>query len=159
MVFNRQIRKEINRFNCKHYVGGRRYHSPMKSIRAFRGALQLSSDTSDEMQSAVGELIGAIFKANSINNEDLISMLFTATPDITSEFPAVGARAFGITDVPLICASEIDVKGALPRTVRVLIHAESVLSRPEITHIYLGGAQVLRPDLNHGSNGNGKGSK
>ncbi len=119
----------------------------MKSVRAFRGATQLTSDDSLQMRAAVGDLLDAILKANSLGNEDLISMLFTATPDLKCEFPAVGARVFGITDVPLICASEIDVAGALPRTVRVLIHAESELERKAVTHIYLGGAAVLRPDL------------
>ena len=119
----------------------------MKSIRAFRGAIQLNVDASEEMRKCVAQLLKEMFDSNSIENEDLISMLFTATTDLTCEFPAVGARVFGITDVPLICASEIDVKGALPRTVRVLLHAESSLTRAEITHVYLNGAEILRPDL------------
>lgn len=123
----------------------------MNSIRAFRGATQLQVDTSEEMRKCVAELLKEILEANSISHDDLISILFTATPDLTCEFPAVGARVFGITDVPLICASEIDVKGALARTVRVLIHAESSLKRSDITHIYLNGAQVLRPDLENPS--------
>ena len=131
----------------------------MKSIRAFRGATQLAVDSSQEMRKSVGELLGEIFEKNDLANEDLISMLFTATPDLTCEFPAVGARLFGITDVPLICASEIDVAGALPRTVRVLIHAESLRNRSEVVHIYLGGAASLRPDLILGSNGEAKGLK
>jgi chorismate mutase len=84
---------------------------------------------------------------NEIANEDLISILFTATPDLKSEFPAVGVRMYGINDVPLICAQEIDVSGSLPRTIRVLIHAESMRSRSEVIHKYLRGAQILRPDL------------
>ena len=129
----------------------------MKSIRAFRGAIQLNVDASEEMRKCVAQLLKEIFDSNSIENEDLISMLFTATPDLTCEFPAVGARVFGITDVPLICASEIDVKGALPRTVRVLLHAESSLTRAEITHVYLNGAEILRPDL--GNSAKNQGSK
>ncbi len=129
----------------------------MKSIRAFRGAIQLNVDASEEMRKCVAQLLKEIFESNSIENEDLISMLFTATPDLTCEFPAVGARVFGITDVPLICASEIDVKGALPRTVRVLLHAESSLTRAEITHVYLNGAEILRPDL--GNSAKNQGSK
>lgn len=129
----------------------------MKSIRAFRGAIQLNVDASEEMRKCVAQLLKEIFESNSIQNEDLISMLFTATPDLTCEFPAVGARVFGITDVPLICASEIDVKGALPRTVRVLLHAESSLTRAEITHVYLNGAEILRPDL--GNSAKNQGSK
>lgn len=129
----------------------------MKSIRAFRGAIQLNVDASEEMRKCVAQLLKEIFESNSIENEDLISMLFTATPDLTCEFPAVGARVFGITDVPLICASEIDVKGALPRTVRVLLHAETSLTRAEITHVYLNGAEILRPDL--GNSAKNQGSK
>jgi chorismate mutase len=129
----------------------------MKSIRAFRGAIQLNVDASEEMRMCVAQLLKEILESNSIENEDLISMLFTATPDLTCEFPAVGARVFGITDVPLICASEIDVKGALPRTVRVLLHAESSLTRAEITHVYLNGAEILRPDL--GNSAKNQGSK
>ncbi len=129
----------------------------MKSIRAFRGAIQLNVDASEEMRKCVAQLLKEMFDSNSIENEDLISMLFTATTDLTCEFPAVGVRVFGITDVPLICASEIDVKGALSRTVRVLLHAESSLTRAEITHVYLNGAEILRPDL--GNSAKNQGSK
>jgi len=116
-------------------------------VRAFRGATQLAVDTSAEMRGAVIELLGKILDENQILVDDLISILLTATPDLRSEFPAVGVRLFGIEDVPLICAQEIDVEGALPRTIRILIHAESHLSRSEIKHQYLRGAVALRPDL------------
>ena len=119
----------------------------MKSVRAFRGATQLLADDKLEMRGAVVELLQEILFGNEIANEDLISILFTATPDLKSEFPAVGVRMYGINDVPLICAQEIDVSGSLPRTIRVLIHAESLRSRSEVIHKYLRGAQILRPDL------------
>jgi chorismate mutase len=119
----------------------------MKSVRAFRGATQLLADDKLEMRGAVVELLQEILLGNEIANEDLISILFTATPDLKSEFPAVGVRMYGIDDVPLICAQEIDVSGSLPRTIRVLIHAESMRSRSEVIHKYLRGAQILRPDL------------
>ena len=119
----------------------------MKSVRAFRGATQLEADDAAEMREAVSQLLESIIEANGLKDEDLISILLTATKDLRCEFPAVGARMFGITDVPLICAQEIDVQGALPRTIRILIHAESDLSRAQIQHKYLRGAQVLRPDL------------
>jgi chorismate mutase len=119
----------------------------MKSVRAFRGATQLLADDKLEMRGAVVELLQEILLGNEIANEDLISILFTATPDLKSEFPAVGVRMYGINDVPLICAQEIDVSGSLPRTIRVLIHAESMRSRSEVIHKYLRGAQILRPDL------------
>lgn len=119
----------------------------MNSVRAFRGATQLSADSKAEMKEAVVELLEEVLAANSLKNDDLISILFTATPDIQSDFPAAAVRELGLTDLPLICAQELDVKGALPRTVRLLIHANSPLSRGEVTHKYLRGAAVLRPDL------------
>jgi chorismate mutase len=119
----------------------------MKSVRAVRGATQLSADTKAEMREAVVELLQEILKANSISNDDLISILFTATPDLQSDFPAAGVRELGLVDLPLICAQELDVKGSLPRTIRLLIHANSSLTRSEVTHKYLRGAVVLRPDL------------
>ena len=119
----------------------------MKSVRAFRGATQLSADTKAEMREAVVELLQDLLKANSISGDDLISILFTATPDIQSDFPAAGVRELGLVDLPLICAQELDVAGSLPRTIRLLIHANSSLTRSEVTHKYLRGAVVLRPDL------------
>ena len=119
----------------------------MKSVRAFRGATQLSADTKAEMREAVVELLQDLLKANSISDDDLISILFTATPDIQSDFPAAGVRDLGLVDLPLICAQELDVAGSLPRTIRLLIHANSSLTRSEVTHKYLRGAVVLRPDL------------
>ena len=119
----------------------------MKSVRAFRGATQLSADTKAEMREAVVELLQDLLKANSISDGDLISILFTATPDIKSDFPAAGVRELGLVDLPLICAQELDVAGSLPRTIRLLIHANSSLTRSEVTHKYLRGAVVLRPDL------------
>jgi chorismate mutase len=129
----------------------------MKSVRAFRGATQLAVDTKIEMRECVVELLAEILSANSIAHDDLISILLTATPDLRSDFPAAGVRELGLTDLPLICAQELDVEGALPRTIRLLVHANSPLSRSEVTHKYLRGAQVLRPDLakssdNHGLN-------
>ena len=119
----------------------------MNSVRAFRGATQLSADTKEDMRSAVVELLKEILSVNYLGHEDLISILFTATPDIQSDFPAAGVREFGLVDLPLICAQELDIKGALPRTIRLLIHANSSLSRAQISHVYLRGAAILRPDL------------
>ena len=119
----------------------------MNSVRAFRGATQLSADTKEDMRSAVVELLKEMLSVNSLGHEDLISILFTATPDIQSDFPAAGVREFGLVDLPLICAQELDIRGALPRTIRLLIHANSSLSRAQISHVYLRGAAILRPDL------------
>ena len=99
------------------------------------------------MVEAVSDLLTQMLAANKLENEDLISIILTATPDLTSEFPAVAARKIGLGTVPLLCAVEIDVAQALPRVVRVLMHAH--LDRPlvDVKHIYLRGATVLRKDL------------
>jgi chorismate mutase len=116
-------------------------------VRAVRGATQLAADDPVEMADAVVELLQQILERNELTVDDLISVLFTATPDLSSEFPAAAARTVGLGDVPLLCAQEIDVVGALPRVVRVMVHAESPRARSEILHIYLRGAEVLRKDL------------
>lgn len=117
------------------------------TTRGIRGATCLSANDADEMRGAVHELLATILERNGLHVDDLISVVLTATPDLTCAFPAVGARDFGLVDVPLLCAQEMDVEGALARTVRVLVHADSSLPRAEIQHVYLRGAEVLRQDL------------
>ncbi|MGW5739531.1 MULTISPECIES: chorismate mutase [Streptomyces] len=117
------------------------------AVRAVRGAVQLERDAADHMDEQVGELLTAVIERNGLTQEDLISIWFTATPDLHSDFPAAAARRLGIVDVPLICAQELDVEGALPRVVRVLAHIESPKPRAEITHVYLGAAATLRKDI------------
>lgn len=117
------------------------------AVRAIRGAVQLDSDERKHMLTSVAELVGEILDRNGLRVDDLISIVFTATPDLHSEFPAVGARDIGITDVPLLCAQEIDVIGAMPRVIRVLAHAETDLAKWEIQHVYLRGAVALRKDI------------
>jgi chorismate mutase len=116
-------------------------------VRAIRGAISIERDERDELLSAVAELLTAILERNQLTTDDLISVIFTVTPDIRSEFPALGARLLGMKDVPLLCAQEIDVAGAMPRVVRVMVHAEATLARAEIQHIYLRGAEALRMDI------------
>lgn len=116
-------------------------------IRAIRGATQLSADDPAEMGEAVQELISAMLERNGLAAADLISILLTATPDLTSTFPATAARGLGLGDVPLLSAVEVDVPGSLPRVVRAMAHAESDIPRAQIQHIYLRGAEVLRQDL------------
>ena len=117
------------------------------AVRAIRGAVQLDADEREHMLASVAELVSAVLERNSLALDDLISIVFTATPDLHCEFPAVGARDLGITDVPLLCAQEIDVAGAMPRVIRVLAHAESERSKAEIQHVYLRGATALRRDI------------
>lgn len=117
------------------------------ATRAVRGAVQVEANERDFILAAATELITAVLERNSLSVDDLISAIFTATSDLTAEFPAYAARQLGITDVPLLCAREIEVPGALPRVLRLLLHCETSLSRSEIRHVYLGGAAALRTDL------------
>ncbi len=117
------------------------------AVRAIRGATQLDLDEREHLLASVDELIRAILEQNALAGKDLVSMLFTATPDLHSEFPALAARNLGIGDTPLICAQELDIAGALPRVIRVMVHAETTLSKAEVRHVYLRGATVLRRDL------------
>ena len=117
------------------------------AVRAIRGATQLEVDEREHLLERSAELVRAVLEANDLESEDLISILFTVTPDLHSEFPAVAGRQIGLTDVPLMCMQEIDVPHALPRVVRMMVHAESARSRDKIQHVYLHGAVALRPDL------------
>ncbi len=117
------------------------------SVRAVRGATRLSADDAGEMRDAVVELVTAMLTRNGLTTDALISVLFTATPDLVSAFPAAAARGLDIGDVPLMCAQEIDVAGAMPRVVRVMAHVDSDLPRSGIAHVYLRGAEALRADL------------
>ena len=115
-------------------------------VRAIRGAVTLDVDTAEEVRSATAELLGEVLSRNSLEPDDLISIIFTATPDLVSEFPAVAAREIGLSHVPLMCAQEIEVEGAMPRCIRVLVHCNVPVHRA-IRHVYLRGARQLRLDL------------
>jgi chorismate mutase len=117
------------------------------AVRAIRGATQLEVDERGHLLERSAELVRAVLEANDLESGDLISILFTVTPDLHSEFPAVAGRQMGLTDVPLMCMQEIDVPHALPRVVRMMVHADSPRSREKIQHVYLHGAVSLRPDL------------
>ena len=116
-------------------------------VRAVRGATQVDADDRQQVLDAVTELLQAVLDKNDLDHDDLISVLFTATPDLTSEFPAYAARQMGIVDVPLLCAAEIAVPGAMPRVLRLLAHVDTELARAEVRHVYLRGAAALRTDL------------
>ena len=117
------------------------------AVRAIRGAIQVAADDRDLILDAVAELMTAMLERNRLSADALISVIFTATPDLTAEFPAYAARRLGITDVPLLCAAEIDVPGAMPRVLRLLAHVETELTRQSVRHVYLRGARSLRTDL------------
>lgn len=115
--------------------------------RGIRGATTVQRDDPEEIIQATKELLLKILEANHIEPHEIASVLFTATRDLTSVFPARAARELGWTKTPLICAQEIDVQGALPRCIRVLLHVNTDRSQDEMRHIYLRGATALRPDL------------
>jgi chorismate mutase len=116
-------------------------------MRAVRGATTVVADEPALIREAVIELLEAVLDENDIVPADVISAVFTATPDLISEFPAHAARLFGWTDIPLLCAQELPVRDALPRCIRVLMHAETRRARSEIRHVYLREAILLRADL------------
>lgn len=117
------------------------------ATRAVRGAIQVDADTRDDVLGGSAELVAAVLERNALSPEDIISILFTATPDLTAEFPAYAARLLGLVDVPLMCAAEIAVPGAMPRVLRLLAHVETPRSRSQLRHVYLRGAAALRTDL------------
>jgi chorismate mutase len=117
------------------------------AIRAVRGAIQVEADDRDLILEAVAELVQTVIDRNGLATTELVSLIFTATPDLTAEFPAYAARQAGLTDVPMLSATEIDVPGAMPRVVRLLAHVETARPRSELRHVYLRGAAQLRTDL------------
>ena len=117
------------------------------AVRAIRGATQLEVDDRDHLLASVDELIREVLTQNGLATDDLISMLFTATPDLHSEFPALAARQLGIGDVPLLCTQELDIAGAMPLVIRLMAHVNTRRTRSEVTHVYLRGAAALRRDL------------
>lgn len=117
------------------------------AVRAVRGATQLETDSREHMLERVAEMVRDAMASNGLAIEDFISIVFTATSDLHAEFPAYVARRLGFDDVPLLCARELDIDGAMPRVVRMLAHIETELPRAEITHTYLHGAAALRRDL------------
>ncbi len=116
-------------------------------VRGIRGATQIDADSPEQIVDSVSELLTQMLAVNQIEVEDLISIIFTSTPDLTSEFPAVAARKIGLGNVPLLCSVEINVPNSLPKVVRVLIHAHLDRQLIEVKHVYLKGASVLRKDL------------
>ncbi len=117
------------------------------AVRAVRGATQLESDTREHMLERVAEMVRDVMESNDLVVDDFISIIFTATSDLVSEFPAYAARVLGFDDVPLICARELEIEGSMPRCVRMMAHIETDLSRADVTHVYLHGAANLRRDL------------
>lgn len=101
----------------------------------------------DHLLDRVAEMVQDVMTSNDLAVDDFISIIFTATSDLTSEFPAYAARQLGFADVPLICARELEIEGSMPRVVRMMAHVETDLTREDITHVFLHGAAALRRDL------------
>ncbi|BCB74071.1 chorismate mutase [Phytohabitans flavus] len=119
-------------------------------VRAVRGATQVERDDPDAILGGTRELLSEIIHRNGLAVEDIISVLFTMTPDLSSGFPAPAARELGLVTVPLLCATEIDVPDAMPMVIRVLAHIHTERSPAAVAHVYLRGAARLRPDLDAG---------
>jgi chorismate mutase len=116
-------------------------------VRALRGATTVDEDTTDQVTARTQALLAAMLERNGVTHEHIISVLFTATDDVHSMFPATAARAIGFGDVPLLCARELDINGAQPRCIRVLMHVDSPRGRDQLHHVYMEGARGLRDDL------------
>ena len=116
-------------------------------VRGLRGASSCVTNSAEEISDVTQELLLAMMERNGLRHDDVISVLFTTTPDLTASFPATAARGIGFGDVPLLCASEIDVPGAMPLTVRVLLHAYTERARSDLRHVYLRNTSSLRDDL------------
>jgi chorismate mutase len=109
--------------------------------------VQVEANERDAILEGTAELVNGVMSRNDLTTDDVISVLFTVTPDLTAEFPALAARKLGFHEVPLICATEIPVPGAMPRVVRLMAHVETSRPRSAIAHVYLRGATALRLDI------------
>jgi chorismate mutase len=116
-------------------------------LRAARGAIRVPSDDGDVLLGSTERLLSAVLERNAIEQEDLVSIMFTATQDLRSVFPAEAARRMGLGRVPLLCAQEIAVQGSMPSVIRILLHFHSDRALDEVVHVYLDGAESLRDDV------------
>ena len=114
---------------------------------ALRGAITCTEDTKSEIDAKTKQLVTEMLARNDVAHDDLVSVLFTATDDLHAEFPAAAARTIGLGDIPLICARELAIEGAMPRCIRVMIHCYSERDRADLHHVYLEDARSLRDDL------------
>ena len=117
-------------------------------VRGIRGAIDIPNDKTEEILAATRELLLQILSANpGLRSEDIASVIFTTTGDLTSAYPARAAREMGWSAVPMLCSQEIPVPGGLSRCIRVLLHWNTDIDQKSINHVYLRGATSLRPDL------------
>jgi chorismate mutase len=121
------------------------------NVRAARGAIVVPADEPASLRAATAKLLQTLLERNAIAHDDLISILFTATEDLSSAFPAEAARQMGLGDIPLLCAREIPVAGSMRSVVRILLHFHTDLGLRDVIHVYLDGAERLRDDLDAAS--------
>ena len=114
--------------------------------RGIRGATTVDANTREDILQAATELLQRMVQANGVRVEDVASVFFTTTLDLTAEFPALAARQMGWNDVALLCAHEMSVPGSLPRCLRILLHVNTEKQADQIVHVYLKGARALRPE-------------
>jgi chorismate mutase len=115
-------------------------------LRAARGAIRVPSDEGEVLLGSTERLLSSMLQHNEIDTDDLVSIMFTATDDLRSVFPAEAARRMGLARVPLLCAREISVEGAMTSVIRILVHFHSDRTLDEVVHVYLDGAESLRDD-------------
>lgn len=112
-----------------------------------RGAITCNENTKQEIEGKTQHLVKELLARNELEHDDLVSVVFTATDDLTAEFPATAARAFGLGDVPLLCARELAIDGGMPLCIRILVHCYTDRPPDQLHHVYLEGARTLRDDL------------
>ncbi len=118
----------------------------MQRLFALRGANSVECNDAESILKATDTLVRELMERNALAAEAMVSCIFTLTEDLDAEFPAVAARRLGLDRVPLLCAREVPVPGALPRVIRVLVHYYAAEAH-EPRHVYLGEARALRADL------------
>ena len=118
----------------------------MMTCRAIRGATTADSNTAEDIHEATTEMLRTLIALNSVEPDDLVSLFFTTTSDLNATFPAVAARELGLEQIPLMCAHEMNVPGALDMVVRVLVHVNTAKKPSEIQHVYMKRATELRPE-------------
>ncbi len=131
---------------ARHDLGPATLTRPVMAVRGIRGATTAPSNTSEDILEATDRLMRMLIALNELDPADVASAHFTTTADLTATFPALAAREIGWLEVPLMCGHEMNVTGALPKCVRVLLHVNTTRSAAEIKHVYLGGAGQLRPE-------------
>jgi chorismate mutase len=135
--------------NASEIPGTQQHWTPGQLIcRGVRGATTVEENTAEAIQSATRELLYIMIRANGIHVDDVASIIFTTTKDLNATYPALAARQLGWYDAALLCGHEMEVPDGLVRCIRILIHWNTTCGPKEIIHVYLHGAQGLRPDRN-----------